>query len=624
MPRGRPFRVVVALLLLAAATIAPQSLAFAQDGPDGTNDQNGTRVIVVFHDWVPQPAQAAQQMSRAQNARLLFVYENALRGFVAEVPSTAVAAFARDARVAYVEEDQIVYAFNDIPTGVDRIEADKNGTGGVIGSGKVVDVDIAILDTGIDHNHPDLKVVGGADCTVGGIFIGSCSTGLPGDVNGHGTHVAGTAAALDNGSAVVGVAPGARLYAVKVLRDGGSGWMSGIVAGIDWVTARADVIEVANMSLGCECTSAALDQALTNSTNAGVVYVVAAGNSAKDASTFSPANHPRTIATSAMADFDGKAGGVAATTCRNDVGQDDTFASFSNFGSTVNLAAPGVCINSTMPGGGYAMLSGTSMASPHVAGAAALYVVEHNVPKSGNRWQVVRDGMVAGWSTPQADPCGFTGGKSSEPMLMLAECDTAGADPGDPGDPAVGSVSGTVTAESGGAISGATVSIPTLGLTSTTGGDGSFAFTEVPAGEQEVHVEADGYEPASQVVSVPDGGTVTADFTLTPLSPPSEPGQLFVTVTTNKSVYQMNETVRITVVVQDENDGAVSAASVSFQITTASGRNYSGSATTDSDGAAVLDFKIKRPDGWGTYSVSASASLSGYQSGAGSTTFVVQ
>lgn len=124
------------------------------------------------------------------------------------------------------------------------------------------------------------------------------------------------------------------------------------------------------MSLGCECRSVSLDTALDRATDAGVAEVVAAGNSAKDASTFSAANHPRVIPVSAMADFNGMAGGVAEATCRSDAGLDNTFATFSNYGSVVELAAPGVCIRSTVPGG-YAMYSGTSMASPHGAGDAA-------------------------------------------------------------------------------------------------------------------------------------------------------------------------------------------------------------------------------------------------------------
>jgi subtilisin family serine protease len=231
------------------------------------------------------------------------------------------------------------------------------------------------------------------------------------------------------------VAPGARLWAVKVLDSRGSGYISWIVAGIDWVRSQAATIEVANMSLGCECASSSMDTALTNATNAGVVFVAAAGNSAEDASTFSPANHSQVIAVSAMADFNGMAGEGAAATCRAD--EDDSFANFSNFGSVVDIAAPGVCINSTVPGGGYAVFSGTSMASPHAAGAAALYLVENAVPQSSSRWATVRAGLQsATWSVPQSDPCGFSAGPSSERMLALSlPCDTTAA-PLPPPEPA--------------------------------------------------------------------------------------------------------------------------------------------------------------------------------------------
>src|SRR5262249_11965904 len=133
---------------------------------------------------------------------------------------------------------------------------------------------------------------------------------------------------------------------------------------------NADAIEVANMSLGCECTSSALNTAITKSVAAGVTYVVAAGNSDKDAATFSPANHPDVITVSALADFNGKSGGGAPPTCRID--QDDTLADFSNWGADIAVAAPGVCITSTWLKSGYKTISGTSMAAPHVAGAAAL------------------------------------------------------------------------------------------------------------------------------------------------------------------------------------------------------------------------------------------------------------
>jgi subtilisin len=230
-----------------------------------------------------------------------------------------------------------------------------------------------VIDTGIDTTHPDLNVVDGKNCSTGKSYD---------DGNGHGSHVAGTIAAKDDSSGVVGVAPGARLYAVRVLDNRGSGTWSSVICGIDWVTGNAATIEVANMSLGGggsepddaigDCnTGDALHDSVCNSVGAGVTYAVAAGNSNADAATFVPAAYGEVITVSALADFDGQPGGLADATCRSDV--DDTFADFSNYGTDVDLIAPGVCITSTWKDGGYNTISGTSMASPHVAGAAALY-----------------------------------------------------------------------------------------------------------------------------------------------------------------------------------------------------------------------------------------------------------
>ena len=240
-----------------------------------------------------------------------------------------------------------------------------------------MNVDVAVIDTGVDFDHPDLNVY-----TAGAT---NCSTATTADDgNGHGTHVAGTIGALDNRIGVVGVAPGARIWPVRVLNDAGSGTWSAVICGIDYVTAHASEIEVANMSLGgggaddgnCGNTNGdAMHQAICRSVAAGVTYVVAAGNSAADASTFVPAAYDEVITVSALADFDGKPDGLGAATCRSDL--DDTFASFSNYGDDVDVVAPGVCIKSTWMGGGYSTISGTSMASPHVAGAAALWEATH-------------------------------------------------------------------------------------------------------------------------------------------------------------------------------------------------------------------------------------------------------
>jgi subtilisin len=164
-----------------------------------------------------------------------------------------------------------------------------------------------------------------------------------------------------------------RLWAVKVLDSQGSGSLSGIIAGIDWfVVQNIKKPAVINMSLGGSGTSTAMNTSIANAVAADVAVVVAAGNSDADAANYTPANAPDAITVSALADFDGKPGALSKPTCRTD--QDDTLADFSNWGKIIDIAAPGVCILSTYPieKGSYGTISGTSMASPHVAGAAAL------------------------------------------------------------------------------------------------------------------------------------------------------------------------------------------------------------------------------------------------------------
>jgi len=405
VPRSLVLLVSLALVLLSMPTLAVA-------GPiSGTARQS---VIVVFKDSVASPGAAASMLGRQHNFQAQFVYEHALNGFAASVPLQALDALRRDPRVAYVEADQVAsIAAQTVPTGIRRIFAEANSNIGINGSDDLrVDVDVAIIDTGIDLNHPDLNVVGSVNCSGGSPFKRSCGSGGDDD-NGHGTHVAGTVAALDNGIGVVGVAPGARLHAVKVLRADGSGYISWIVAGIDYVTANAATIEVANMSLGCECASSAMNDAIANSVDRGVAYAVAAGNSDKNASTFSPANHPDVLAISALADFDGIPGGLGSPTCRTD--QDDTLADFSNWGS-VDIAAPGVCILSTWNDGGLNTISGTSMASPHAAGALALLASRSNPGGDAdvkNLYKMLTDNGNFSWTDDSGD--GIT-----EPLLDVS------------------------------------------------------------------------------------------------------------------------------------------------------------------------------------------------------------
>jgi hypothetical protein len=334
--------------------------------------------IVVLHDDEPSPAAAAREIAAQFGGEVGFVYSHAIKGFSITVPPQAVSGIERNPRVKYVEADQLHYAVaQTVPTGIQRIFAPKNTNIGIDGSDDMrVDVDVAVIDTGIDFQHPDLNVVGGINCTVS-IFNPTCVSGGDDD-HYHGTHVAGTIGALDNGEGVVGVAPGARLWAVKVLNKRGSGYTSWIVAGIDWVADPIHGIEVANMSLGGAGFIQSEYEAIQGAVNNGVAFAVAAGNEDDDANNYSPGGFDNVLSVSALADFNGLPDGGAASTCYSDV--DDTLANFSNWGPEVDIAAPGVCILSTYPleKGSYGTISGTSMASPHVAGALALLASRSN------------------------------------------------------------------------------------------------------------------------------------------------------------------------------------------------------------------------------------------------------
>jgi subtilisin family serine protease len=343
-----------------------------------------------------------------------------------ELPIELLQRIREHAGVSSVEVDQIVSAFDGpsqassqvIPTGISRINANDAA------SSAGANVKVAVIDTGIDYLHPDLEhnYMGGYD------FVNDDP--LPMDDNGHGTHVAGTIAAEDNGFGVIGVAPQAELYGVKVLDHEGSGWNSDVIAGILW--AADNDMDVANLSLGMEGNSQAMQQAIEDATKAGVTVVVAAGNDYDDANNYIPASYEEAITVSAIADFDGEPGGLSPQSYgfggqRVEIA-DDAFASFSNYGSAVDLAAPGQDILSTWPGGNYETISGTSMASPHVAGAAALYIASRsdNPPTPYE----VAEALIQN-ATPQTNPDGFTDDPDSyaEPLLNVKTTSTPTATP---------------------------------------------------------------------------------------------------------------------------------------------------------------------------------------------------
>jgi len=334
--------------------------------------------IVVLNDSADAQAVAQAQASRF-GLDLGHVYTHALQGYSATMTPAVAQALEALPGVKWVQVDRPVSIdAQTTPTGINRANADASPTAAINGVDQRVDVDVAVIDTGADLTHPDLNIysAGAKNCSIGAINAN--------DMNGHGTHVSGTIGAIDNGTGVVGMAPGARIWPVKVLTDAGSGLNSDVICGIDYVTAHASQIEVANMSLGGSGTddgncgnsnNDAMHKAICRSVAAGITYAVAAGNDSEDAANSTPAAYDEVITVSALSDFNGVPGGGAPSTCRSDV--DDTFADYSNFGSDVDIIAPGTCIYSTWMLGGYNTISGTSMATPHVTGGAALYKATH-------------------------------------------------------------------------------------------------------------------------------------------------------------------------------------------------------------------------------------------------------
>jgi subtilisin family serine protease len=558
------------------------------------------------------PGKSEKALVERAGGKIKYTY-HLIPVIAASVPSVAIKGLRHNPNVTYVEEDSDIFLDGEWTVdeladswGVNRIDAELAWNKGNKGAG----VHVAIIDTGIDMDHPDLfaNIAGGVNFVPGKGKGSSVASNAWDDDNGHGTHCAGIVAADDNGFGVVGVAPDARLYGVKVLDNRGRGKASDFIAGLQWsVDNGANVI-----SMSLRMSGEGVEDACNAAYAAGLLLVKSAGNNWGRGVTF-PAHLDSVLAVSAIDEY-------------------DNIAEFSSVGPDIELTAPGVNVYSTYKNGAYHFMDGTSMACPHVSGVAALvWATGDYVSPSGVRLQLHRTAEPLGASPPPNDQYGYgvvnAAAALDSPVpgiLFLLSRDKSEYNINE-----TAALTAVVSDQDGNPISNLlpTAFVTTLYKEELYPGspitDRNVTFLPItPAGTYIGYLSFSGLETYPNYSAIRYKAVVEVTDTARSLSEIDDvtflvvdpSGMLSVIIEPDKAppvYYTIGDTIYVRVTVLDADDNIVAGADVHVELNNAVGRYYLRDETTDVEGVAKFRFKTKPPDGIGTYLIRVWASKSG-------------